>query len=134
MRLAVAPFIQSRVGEAKVGGEVDDAFGQAGEVFDAPLGLAMRKSQKEHVARGQLRRAGEAQRLASTSRCGPQVGMHAVHVVAGVGLGGHLSDFDVRVLHEQPQQLAAAVSGCADDGNSRYLTHSWLLASVNSDG
>ena len=54
MWLAVVAPVDVEVGEAEVGGEVDDAGGEGGEVRDAALRLAVRQRQEEHVARRQL--------------------------------------------------------------------------------
>ena len=46
-----------------------------------------------------------------------------MHEIPRLRLGGHLADLDVRMAQQQPQQLAAAVAGAADDGDADGRRH-----------
>ena len=71
MRLAVVAAVDFEITEAEIGGEVDDAVGEGGEVGDAALGFTVRQRQEEHVARGQLAGGREPQRLFARSLTSP---------------------------------------------------------------
>ena len=119
---AVIPLIGARICQPEIGGEVYDALGQPGEVSDAALRLAVGQRQEEHVARLELAEGGEADGLGHPG--GAEVGMDAVREVAGLGFGGDLGDLDVRVMQQQAEQLAPAVTGTADDGDAGSVVHS----------
>ena len=63
MRLAVVAAVDFEITEAEIGGEVNDAVGEAGEVGDAALDFTVRQRHEQHVARRQLTRGREPQRL-----------------------------------------------------------------------
>ncbi len=111
---AVGLPVEVGVGEAEVGGEVDDAGSERGEVLDAPLRFAVREGQEEDVARGQLAQGREAERLAPARRAAGSGG--------GEWTKSPACDSDVTCpisthgcAEQQPEQLAAAVARTADD-------------------
>ena len=60
--------------------------------------------------------------------------MDAVGEVAGVRFGGDLGDLDLRMAQQQAQQLAAAVTGTADDGDADAVGHADTLRGHDSAG
>ena len=67
-----------------------------------------------------------------------QVGMDAVHEIAGLRFRCDLSDFDMGMLEQQAQKLAADIAGAADDGNTKGGSHGmgriWSTEWISGDG
>ena len=101
--------------QAEIGGQVDDFGGKLGVLLDLLLAFAVRHGQEEHVAGFDQVAGGEFQLGALA-----QVGMLLVDELAQVAFGGGLLHFDFRMVQQQAQQFAAAVSRPANNG---YFNH-----------
>ena len=133
MRLAVVALIQCLVVHTEIGREIDDVAGQAGDLLDAFLRLAVRQRQKQHIARLKLAGGCEADRLGSGrtgQRAGlstltrrTQVGVEAMDEFAGVAFGSDLGNLDLGMAEQEAEQFAAAITGATDDGNAYGIGH-----------
>ena len=92
-------------------------------MIDMFLQFAVRQGQEEHIARLKHLARGEFQGGAFA-----QVWVLLVDKFAQVTFGGGLADFNIGVIEQQAQQLAAGITGCANDGNQS----SCLILRVNN--
>src|ERR1700687_2030304 len=122
---AVPGWIPGPVAQPEVRGQVDDRGRRGLELVDLLAGLAMGKRDKEDVSRLQ-----RCPRLELQLGPPPQVRVHGVHELSAEALRRHLGHLNLRVGKEETEQLAAGVSGAADDRGLHRAR--WLRAEVST--
>ena len=111
------PFqVGGRILETEVGGEIHHPFRKPLQLPEFLHGLGMRKGDEEEVRFLEV--------LDGAEREGgpfPEVGVNPRHRFAGIPLRSHLMDLYMGVIEEKPEQLPAAITGCADDADFHFL-------------
>ena len=121
VRHAVPLGEDSRILEAKVGGEVDDPRAGAHELAGLRHGHAMWRREEHDIARIETGFGGidEGERVPAA-----QAREHVGDRRSGILARRDRADLHLRMLREQPEQLDAGIASSADDA---YLDHGFLV-------
>ena len=116
MLAAVEPLPGHAVGQPEVGAAVDH-HGLGGQRLRDHRGLAVRKTEEDHVVPGEHLDGGLLEHPVGQRH---QVRLQAAEPLPGVRAGGHRPDLDLRVPQQQPEHLTSGVPARAGDGDSLH--------------
>ena len=100
MRLAVPLVVVSRVTQAEVRAQIDDAVGEGGQVIDPAHGAAVGQPEKQQIAFLDCLRSLELELRALS-----EVGMREVHELSVKALARDLLDLEMRMRQCEAEQF-----------------------------
>ena len=118
VRLPVPTRVIVAPAQPEVGTEIDDAIGQGRKLVDARHRAAVRQTKKQHVHALEHLSTHELDRRPS-----PQIGVREMYELAIEALARHLRDRHLRMAEQETKDLAACVSGAADDSGRKPIAH-----------
>ena len=131
MCMTVPARISVRIGEAKIGREVDDFYGRrlCQQILDHRLRGAMRQ-RAEHEIKAECRPVDAVERDQRRQGKRRELREHVRHWLARPAIGREQRDVDARMPEKQPHQFRAGITRRAEDADFCFRRHDanlWLL-------
>ena len=120
VRLAVPLRVQAGVFQPEVGGEIDDVFDLAPQLWHQLLRLAVGQPEEHDVETFRAAGVGglEAPLPVGRREARVQVG----DALPGLGIGGRQFEGQLGMPSDDPQQFCTRVAGCSDDPDPQHAT------------
>jgi hypothetical protein len=115
--LNIVPFpVYARVFEPEVSGEVHHLFRQTAQITELLHGLRMGQGHEKKIHLFEVIDGTEIQGSPF-----PKIGVNPCYRLSRISFGCGLVDLYVGMIQEEPEKLATAVTGCANDANLHLL-------------